>query len=44
MLDGGCFVRLALPARVVTYALGVSLWHVLRNPLDAGGEADLSRR
>ena len=25
-LDGGCFLRLALPARAVTYALGMSLW------------------
>jgi len=40
-LDGGCFLRIALPARAVTYALGMSLWHVLRNPLDAAGEVDL---
>ncbi len=40
-LDGGCFLRIALPARAVTYALGMSLWHVLRNPLDVAGEVDL---
>ena len=40
-LDGGCFLRLALPARVVTYALGMSLWRVIRNPLDAAGEVHL---
>ncbi|MDD9368863.1 MAG: pyridoxamine 5'-phosphate oxidase family protein [Acidimicrobiales bacterium] len=43
-LDGGCFLRIALPARAVTYALGMSLWHVLRNPLDAAGEVDLRMR
>jgi uncharacterized protein YhbP (UPF0306 family) len=40
-IDGGCFLRLALPARVVSYALGMSLWRVIRNPLDAAGEVDL---
>ena len=40
-LDGGCFLRIALPARAVTYALGMSLWQVLRNPLDVAGEVDL---
>jgi hypothetical protein len=36
-----CFLRIALPTRVVTYALGMSLWQVIRNPLDAAGEVDL---
>jgi hypothetical protein len=40
-LEGACFLRLPLPARVVTYALGMSLWQVIRNPLDAAGEVDL---
>jgi Pyridoxamine 5'-phosphate oxidase len=40
-LPGGGFLRMAFPARVVTYALGMSLWRVLRNPLDAAGEVDL---
>ena len=40
-LDGGCFLRLALPARVVTYALGMSLLYVLRNRFDAAGEVGL---
>ena len=40
-LEGGCFLRLALPSRVVTYALGMSLWQLIRNPLDAAGEVDL---
>ena len=40
-LDGACFLRLALPTRVITYALGMSLWRVVRNPLDAAGEVDL---
>ena len=43
-LDGGCFLRLALPDRLVTYALGMSLWRVLRNPLDAAGEVALLAR
>ena len=40
-LDDGCFLRLQLPARAITYALGMSLWRVMRNPLDAAGEVDL---
>ena len=40
-LEGACFLRLPLPARAVTYALGMSLWRVVRNPLDAAGEVDL---
>ena len=40
-LDGGCFLRVALPARVHTYALGMSLWRVLRNPLEVAGQVDL---
>ena len=36
-----CFLRLPLPARAVTYALGMSLVRVLRDPLDAAGEVDL---
>ncbi len=40
-LDGACVLRLSLPSRVVTYALGMSLWRVLRHPLDAAGEVSL---
>ena len=40
-LDGACFLRLALPTRVITYALGMSLWRAMRNPLDAAGELNL---
>ncbi len=40
-IDGGCFLRLALPDRLLTYALGMSLWRAIRNPLDAAGEVDL---
>jgi hypothetical protein len=39
--DGACFLRIGLPERVVTYALGMSLWHVIRHPLDSAGEAHL---
>jgi hypothetical protein len=38
---GGCFLRLALPTRVVTYGLGMSLWRLMRHPLDAAGEVML---
>jgi hypothetical protein len=41
-LDGGCFLHLPLPPRVVTYALGMSLWQLIRNPLDAAGEVTLT--
>ena len=41
-LEGGCLLRLALPARALTYALGMSLWTAIRNPLDAAGEVNLS--
>jgi hypothetical protein len=40
-LEGGCFLRIPLPARLVTYAIGMSLWRVLRHPLDAAGEVEL---
>jgi hypothetical protein len=40
-LEGGCFLRLALPSRLVTYALGMSLWRVMRHPLEVAGEVDL---
>lgn len=39
-LPDACFLCLPLPARIVTYALGMSLWRVLRNPLDVAGEVD----
>jgi Pyridoxamine 5'-phosphate oxidase len=42
-LDGACFLRLALPTRLVTYALGMSLWRAVRSPLDAAGEVNLPR-
>jgi Pyridoxamine 5'-phosphate oxidase len=38
-----CFLRVALPSRVSTYALGMSLWKAMRNPLDAAGEVDVRR-
>lgn len=40
-LEEACFLRLALPTRLVTYALGMSLWRAIRNPLDAAGEVHL---
>jgi hypothetical protein len=38
---GSCFLRLALPDRAATYGLGVTLWWLVRHPLDAAGEVDL---
>jgi hypothetical protein len=38
---GGCFLRLDLPDRVITYGLGMSLWQLMRNPLDAAGTSQL---
>ena len=40
-LPGACFLRVPLPSRAVTYALGMSLWHVMRHPLDAAGRVEL---
>jgi hypothetical protein len=34
-LADGCFLRIALPERVPSYALGMSLWRLLRDPLNA---------
>jgi hypothetical protein len=39
--EGACFLRIPLPTRIVTYALGMSLWQLIRNPLDAAGEVDV---
>jgi hypothetical protein len=34
-LDGGCYLRIDLPARVPVFALGMSRWQLLRDPLGA---------
>lgn len=39
-LPGTCFLRIPLPSRLVTYALGMSLWHVVRHPLDGAGKVE----
>jgi hypothetical protein len=36
-LPDGCFVRITPAATVHTYAIGMSLWSVLRNPLASAG-------
>jgi hypothetical protein len=41
-LDDGCFVRVTLGRTVHTYALGMSLWQVVRNPLALAGRARLA--
>lgn len=40
-LPGGCFVEIALPRRVVTYGLGMSLLSLIRDPMNAAGVAHL---
>jgi hypothetical protein len=36
-LAGGCFLRLRPAGDYVTYGIGMSLWRLLRDPLNAGG-------
>lgn len=43
-LDGGCFVKVALPRRVPAYGLGMSLRELLRDPLAAGRVAEVDWR
>lgn len=41
-LADGVFVRIALPRRLLTYGLGMSLVALIRDPLNAGGFVNLS--
>jgi hypothetical protein len=40
-LPGGCFIEIALPRKVVTYGLGMSLLSLIRDPMNAAGVAHL---
>lgn len=40
-LPGGVFIQVALPRRVVTYGLGMSLLSLMREPMNAAGFARL---
>jgi len=40
-LPGGVFLRIALPRKVVTYGLGMSLLRLMRDPMHAAGVAHL---
>ena len=40
-LPGGCFIEVALPRKVVTYGLGMSLLSLIRDPMHAAGVAYL---
>jgi hypothetical protein len=40
-LPGGVFLQVALPRKVVTYGLGMSLLSLVRNPMHAAGFARL---
>ncbi|MGF1600294.1 MAG: pyridoxamine 5'-phosphate oxidase family protein [Acidimicrobiales bacterium] len=42
-LPDSCFVRIALPRRLHTYGLGMSLLSLIRHPLDGAGQVDLTR-
>lgn len=42
-LPGSVFVRIALPPRIHTYGLGMSLRRLIADPLNAAGTVDLSR-
>ena len=40
----GCFLRITPLHRMITYGLGMSLWQLIRNPLDAAGSVELPER
>jgi len=40
-LEGGCFLRIGLPRKAVTYGLGMSLLSLIRDPMHAAGVAHL---
>lgn len=40
-LPGGVFLRIALPRKVITYGLGMSLLSLIRDPMHAAGVARL---
>lgn len=39
-LPDGCFLRIAVPSRIHAYGLGMSLYSLIRHPLDAAGLVD----
>ena len=41
-LPGGVFLQIALPRKVVTYGLGMSLLSLIRDPMNASGVAHLA--
>jgi hypothetical protein len=41
-LPEGCFLRISPAPRINTYGLGMSLWQLLRDPLNAGGSVELT--
>ena len=43
-LADGCFVRIAIPSRVHTYGLGLSLYRLARDPLSAAGISHFPER
>ncbi len=43
-LADGCFVRIAIPSRINTYGLGMSLYRFAKDPLNAVGVTHLPER
>lgn len=43
-LAAGCFVRIAIPSRINTYGLGMSLYRFAKDPLNAVGVTHLPER
>ncbi|MEO1061809.1 MAG: pyridoxamine 5'-phosphate oxidase family protein [Actinomycetota bacterium] len=43
-LAGGCFLRIALPRRLVTYGLGMPIRALISDPLSGGGLVELEAR
>ena len=39
-LAGGCFIRITPGEKLFTYGLGMSLWRLIRDPLNAAGRVD----
>jgi len=39
---GGCFLRITPHRRLITYGLGMSLYALIRDPLNAGGSVDMN--
>ncbi len=41
-MPGGCFLRITPGRKLNTFGLGMSLWNLIRDPLNAGGTVELA--